>query len=36
VRVFAALVVLGVVGTLLFYVVEFAERLAIPWHVSQR
>ncbi|MFM9013837.1 MAG: ABC transporter permease [Gemmatimonadota bacterium] len=36
VRVFAALVVLGVVGTLLFYLVEFAERLAIPWHVSQR
>jgi NitT/TauT family transport system permease protein len=36
VRVFAALVVLGVAGTLLFYLVEFAERLAIPWHVSQR
>ncbi len=36
VRVFAALVVLGLIGTLLFYAVEFAERLAIPWHVSQR
>jgi NitT/TauT family transport system permease protein len=36
VRVFAALVVLGVMGTLLFYAVEAAERLALPWHVSQR
>ncbi len=36
VRVFAALVVLGVIGTLLFYLVEAAERLALPWHVSQR
>jgi NitT/TauT family transport system permease protein len=36
VRVFAALVVLGVIGTLLFYAVEAAERLALPWHVSQR
>jgi NitT/TauT family transport system permease protein len=36
VRVFAALVVLGVIGTALFYAVEAAERLALPWHVSQR
>ena len=36
VRVFAALVVLGVIGTVLFYIVEAAERLALPWHVSQR
>lgn len=36
VRVFAALVVLGVIGTVLFYAVEAAERLALPWHVSQR
>jgi len=36
VRVFAALVVLGTIGTLLFYAVELAERLALPWHVSQR
>lgn len=36
VRVFAALVVLGVMGTLLFYAVEAVERLALPWHVSQR
>lgn len=36
VRVFAALVVLGVIGTLLFYAIEAAERIALPWHVSQR
>lgn len=36
VRVFAALVVLGVIGTLLFYTIEAAERMALPWHVSQR
>jgi NitT/TauT family transport system permease protein len=36
VRVFGALVVLGVIGTGLFYAVEAAERVALPWHVSQR
>nr|WP_302474440.1 ABC transporter permease [Roseococcus sp. MDT2-1-1] len=36
VRVFAALAVLGVMGTTLFYVVEAAERIMLPWHVSQR
>ncbi|UPY38745.1 ABC transporter permease [Sediminicoccus sp. KRV36] len=36
VRVFAALFVLGVIGTLLYFLVEAAERLALPWHVSQR
>ncbi len=36
VRVFAALVVLGVIGTTLFYAIEAAERIALPWHVSQR
>jgi len=36
VRVFGALVVLGVIGTLLFYAIEAAERVALPWHVSQR
>lgn len=36
VRVFAALVVLGAIGTLLFYAIEAAERIALPWHVSQR
>lgn len=35
-RVFAALVVLGLMGTVLFYLVDFAERLALPWHVSHR
>jgi NitT/TauT family transport system permease protein len=36
VRVFAALVVLGVIGTALYYAVEAVERVALPWHVSQR
>jgi len=35
-RVFAALVMLGVLGTALFYVVEFAEGLLLPWHPSHR
>jgi len=35
-RVFAALIVLGVMGTVLFYLVDFVERLALPWHVSHR
>lgn len=35
-RVFAALVMLGLMGTLLFHAVEVLERLAIPWHVSHR
>jgi NitT/TauT family transport system permease protein len=35
-RVFAALLLLAVVGTILFYLVDLAERLLIPWHVSQR
>lgn len=35
-RVFTALVLLGLLGTVLFYVVEAVERLALPWHVSQR
>jgi NitT/TauT family transport system permease protein len=29
-------VLLGVLGTLLFFAVDFAERLACPWHVSHR
>jgi NitT/TauT family transport system permease protein len=36
VRVFAAIVLLGVAGTLLFYLVEIIERVVCPWHVSQR
>jgi NitT/TauT family transport system permease protein len=35
-RVFVALVLLGILGTVLFYVVEAIERLTLPWHVSQR
>lgn len=36
VRVFVSLVLLGIVGTLLFFLVDYAERLLLPWHVSQR
>jgi len=35
-RVFAAIVLLGVLGTALFYLVSLAERFAVPWHVSLR
>jgi NitT/TauT family transport system permease protein len=35
-RVFAALVMLGALGTALFYIVEFAEGLLLPWHPSHR
>jgi NitT/TauT family transport system permease protein len=35
-RVFAALVLLGIMGSLLFFVVAALERAVIPWHVSQR
>lgn len=35
-RVFAAIFILGVLGTVLFYLVDLAERLLIPWHVSHR
>jgi len=33
---FAALVVLALIGVLLFWVLDVIERLAIPWHASQR
>jgi NitT/TauT family transport system permease protein len=33
---FAALVILSLVGVLLFAIVDGAERLMIPWHVSHR
>jgi NitT/TauT family transport system permease protein len=33
---FAGLVVLALIGVLLFIAVEMAERLWVPWHVSQR
>lgn len=35
-RVFAALVLLGVLGTILFYLIDLAEAILLPWHVSQR
>jgi len=35
-RAFAAIVILGVMGTILFYTVETAERMLLPWHTSQR
>jgi NitT/TauT family transport system permease protein len=35
-RVFVAIALLGVIGTLLFYIVGLIERLVAPWHVSQR
>jgi NitT/TauT family transport system permease protein len=34
--VFAIIVVLSVIGLAVYYAVELIERLAIPWHVSQR
>ena len=35
-RQFAAIALLAVLGTILFYLVELAERYCVPWHVSQR
>jgi NitT/TauT family transport system permease protein len=35
-RVFAAVLLLGILGTILFFLVDIAERLACPWHVSHR
>jgi NitT/TauT family transport system permease protein len=35
-RVFAAILLLALIGTGLFYAMEFLERLLIPWHESQR
>ena len=33
---FAALVVLSLIGVILFWVLDLIERFAIPWHASQR
>jgi NitT/TauT family transport system permease protein len=33
---FAALVVLALIGVILFWALDVIERLAIPWHASQR
>jgi NitT/TauT family transport system permease protein len=35
-QVFACIVLLGFVGTALFYAMDVLERLLIPWHSSQR
>jgi NitT/TauT family transport system permease protein len=35
-RVFVSLLLLGLMGTILFYSIDFAERALLPWHVSQR
>jgi NitT/TauT family transport system permease protein len=33
---FAALVLLSLIGVVLFWILDVAERLVIPWHASQR
>ena len=33
---FAALVILALLGVALFWIVDRIERWVIPWHVSQR
>lgn len=35
-KVFAAIILLSMAGLLIYYFVEFLERIAIPWHVSQK
>jgi NitT/TauT family transport system permease protein len=34
--VFGTIIVLGVIGLALYYLMEFLERLLIPWHVASR
>ena len=34
--VFATIIVLSIVGLIVYYAVEYIEKLVIPWHVSQR
>jgi NitT/TauT family transport system permease protein len=33
---FAALVILALIGVILFWIVDVVERLLVPWHASQR
>jgi NitT/TauT family transport system permease protein len=33
---FAAVTILAVIGTLLFFVIDVLEHIALPWHVSRR
>ena len=35
-RAFAAILLLGVLGTIMFFIVEAIERYMLPWHSSQR
>jgi NitT/TauT family transport system permease protein len=35
-RMFAAIILLAIIGTILFYIVEFLEGVIIPWHVTRR
>lgn len=35
-RMFTGLVLLGFLGTVLFFLIDLAERLMLPWHVSRR
>ena len=35
-RMFVAIFILGILGTVLFYAIDWAERLLLPWHISQR
>lgn len=35
-RAFAAIFLLGILGTIMFFIVEMFERWALPWHSSQR
>ena len=35
-RAFAAILLLGIIGTVMFYVVAAVEKWALPWHISQR
>ncbi len=35
-QVFACILLLGVLGTVLFYAIDFLERRLLPWHTSQR
>lgn len=35
-RAFGAILLLGVIGTIMFFAVDLCERWLLPWHVSQR
>jgi NitT/TauT family transport system permease protein len=36
VQVFASITILSVMGMVLFFILDFAERLVLPWHISMR